>query len=130
MAHFAKLDETGNVIDVVVVSNDDIDHLPFPESEPVGIKYLNSFLPPALWKQTSYNGNFRVRYAGVGYSYMDQYDAFVPSKDYPYFVLDEQRLIWVPPVPRPVDGHEYSWSDEQYRWVRVPQAFMPTTVLE
>jgi hypothetical protein len=80
MAHFAQLDASGTVIEVLVVDNAAIDNLPFPESEPVGIAYLNSFLLPAIWKQTSYNSNFRTRYAGIGYTYMEQYDAFVPPK--------------------------------------------------
>jgi hypothetical protein len=65
MAHFAKLDENNVVLEVHVVNNDDIQNLPFPQSEAVGIAFLNSFLPAATWKQTSYNNNFRFRYAGI-----------------------------------------------------------------
>lgn len=130
MAHFAQLDDTSTVLDVLVVNNSDIENLPFPESEPVGIAYLNSFLPPAIWKQTSYNGNFRRRYAGIGYTYMEQYDAFVPAKAYPDFIFDEQQLLWVPPVPYPNDGHQYYWDEQQHKWIRFPQSNMPVTVLE
>lgn len=128
MAHFAKLDDAGVVTDVIVVNNSDIGDLPFPESEPVGIEYLNSFLPPATWKQTSYNNNFRVRYASIGYTYMEQYDAFVPPKPADNFVFDEQRLLWVPPVPYPSDGLAHYWDVSLNKWVRMPEIEMPTTV--
>lgn len=129
MAHFAQIDESGVVLDVIVVNNSDIDNLPFPESEPVGIAYLNSFMPPALWKQTSYNNNFRKRYAAIGYTYMEQYDAFVPPKAYPDFIFDEVNLQWVPPVPYPDDGHKYYWDEEQHKWIRFRQSEMSVTVL-
>jgi hypothetical protein len=117
MAHFAQLDATGTVFEVLVVDNASIDNLPFPESEPVGIAYLNSFLPPAVWKQTSYNNNFRKRYAGIGYTYMEQYDVFVPPKEYPYFIFDTTKMEWVPPVPYPTDGGGYVWDDTTRAWI-------------
>lgn len=70
MAHFAKLDENNVVVDVVVVSNEAINNLPFPQSEPVGIEFLHLLYGDnAVWKQTSYNGNFRGAYAGIGFIY-------------------------------------------------------------
>jgi hypothetical protein len=130
MAHFAKLNENGVVMDVVVINNSDIGDLPFPESEPVGASYLNSFLPAAVWKQTSYNGNFRARYASIGDTYMEQYDAFVPYKPAEDFIFDEALLLWVPPVPHPEDGFEYYWDLKISQWVRTPMFKLPLTVLE
>ena len=78
MAHFAQLDENNLVTDVIVINNSDIGDLPFPESEPVGIAYINTFLPGKTWKQTSYNGNFRGMYAGIGCTYSAEQDAFIP----------------------------------------------------
>lgn len=68
MAHFAQLDDVGIVLDVVVVSNEVLHDLPFPESEPIGIAFCKSlFGEDTLWAQTSYSGAFRVNYAGIGY---------------------------------------------------------------
>ena len=68
MAHFAKMDND-IVQQVIVVANDDIDNLPFPESEPVGQAYIASLGLQGLWLQTSYNGNFRGCYAGIEYTF-------------------------------------------------------------
>jgi hypothetical protein len=68
MAHFAKLDENNVVTEVVVVNNETIGNLPFPQSEPVGIDFLHSLYGDnATWKQTSYNNSFRGIYAGIGF---------------------------------------------------------------
>jgi hypothetical protein len=67
MAHFAWLDQNNVVYQVSVVNNSDIDNLPYPESEPVGIAYLTSVHGEGfVWKETSYNANFRGKYAGIG----------------------------------------------------------------
>ena len=75
MAHFAQIDGAGIVLDVIVVSNEVLQDLPFPESEPIGIAFCKSlFGDDTLWAQTSYSGAFRVNYAGIGYIF----DASVP----------------------------------------------------
>jgi hypothetical protein len=117
MAHFAKLDENNVVLEVLVVSNDALGNLPFPESEPVGVEFMNSLFPGTNWKQTSYNSSFRARYAGIGYTYLEEHDAFVPPKEHDYFVFDEGQLMWVPPVARPDDGGHYTWDDATHSWV-------------
>lgn len=77
MAHFANV--VGNfVTNVIVVSNDDCDNLPFPDSEPIGQAFIASLGLPGEWLQTSYNGNFRGCYAGIGFTYDQQADVFVP----------------------------------------------------
>jgi hypothetical protein len=119
MAHFAQLNEQDIVITVNVVNNSDIDNLPFPESEPVGIAYLqNLYGPETVWKQTSYNGNFRVRYAGVGYAYSVGYDAFIPPQFYPSWLFNATILDWVAPVPYPDDGNLYVWDENTISWVQ------------
>jgi len=80
MAHFALV-ENGLVNQVIVVSNDDIEELPFPESEPIGQAFIASLGIVGSWLQTSYNGNFRGCYAGVGFSYdasIGEYGEFIP----------------------------------------------------
>jgi len=76
MAHFAQI-KNNKVQQVIVVSNDDIDNLPFPESEPVGQAFIASLGIEGQWLQTSYNGNFREIYAGIGYIYDEVSDSFV-----------------------------------------------------
>lgn len=79
MAHFAQLDEQNKVIQVIVVSNDVINNLPFPESEPLGVDFCQSLYGEnTVWKQTSYNGNFRKIYAGIGHLYDATVDEFIP----------------------------------------------------
>ncbi len=77
MAHFARIDENNVVLDVLVVSNDALGNLPFPESEPVGVEFMRSLFPGTNWKQTSYNASFRGCYAGIGYTYNAERDEFV-----------------------------------------------------
>lgn len=77
MAHFAKI-ENGKVTQVVVVGNDDCGGGEFPESEPIGQAFLETCGLTGTWLQTSYNDNFRGVYAGVGYTYNEEKDVFVP----------------------------------------------------
>ena len=85
MAHFAKIDETNIVQEVIVVNNSNVDNLPFPESEPVGQAFIASIGIGGTWLQTSYNNNFRGTYAGIGFYYDSILDVFqepvpVPSE--------------------------------------------------
>jgi hypothetical protein len=79
VAHFAQLN--GNIVnEVIVIANDDCDNLPFPESEPVGQAFIASLGLEGEWLQTSYNGNFRGTYAGIGFTYdasLGEYGEFV-----------------------------------------------------
>lgn len=123
MAHFAKLDENNVVVEVIVVSNDDIQNLPFPESEPVGIAYLNSFLPEATWKQTSYNNNFRFRYASIGdtfHSECGEHGGFAKPKPKYNFIWDTKNCAWIPPVPYPADDNGYYWDIHKEQWCPNP----------
>lgn len=120
MAHFAKLDENNVVLEVNVVNNDDILNLPFPASEPVGVEFLTNWSGGYTnWKQTSYNSNFRVRYAGIGYTYMPEYDAFVPPKPSESWIFNEETLLYEPPVGYPKDGKNYKWDESVQDWVEI-----------
>lgn len=77
MAHFAQLDDNNIVQQVIVVSNDDCGGGDFPASEPVGQAFIASLGFSGVWKQTSYNHNFRGRYAGIGSIYDAELDEFV-----------------------------------------------------
>jgi hypothetical protein len=76
MAHFAKIDENNVVLEVIVIANDDCDGGDFPSSEPAGQAFIASLGISGDWKQTSYNGQFRGRYAGPGYKYDATLDEF------------------------------------------------------
>lgn len=117
MAHFAHLDENDVVINIVVVDNNDLLDENGNEVEALGIQYLkNIFGENSKWVQTSYNNNFRKRYAGIGDYYDRQRDIFVQPKLWPSCIFDEELQIWVPPIPQPVDGRRYMWNEEDQRW--------------
>ena len=117
MAHFAKLDENNIVLEVNVVNNSDIDNLPFPQSEPIGIAYLYAWGSYTNWKQTSYNGNFRKNYAGMGYFYDATLDAFIAPKPYSSWILNEETCLWNAPTPMPTEGGPFTWNEETFSWI-------------
>lgn len=119
MAHFAILDSTNTVVDVIKIGNDDVNNLDYPESEPVGIEFLNSIMPesylterysdftgPFYFKQTSYNNNFRRTYCGQGYTYRADLDRFVPPKPFPSWIYDSTNNKWDPPIANPFESEE------------------------
>jgi hypothetical protein len=103
MAHFAKLDENNVVTEVIVVNNDVIENLPFPDSEPLGVAFCQSLYGiDTVWKQTSYNSSFRLTYAGIGSTYDVVKDIFIPKKPWDGCVWNTTTLKWsCPPLPLP-----------------------------
>ena len=117
MAHFAQLNGTYVVIQVIVVNNDTIDNLPFPESESVGIAFCQSLFGSTTdWKQTSYNANFRKNYAGIGFTYDTILDAFIAPQPYPSWLLNTTTCQWQAPVSYPTDGKIYIWDEATVSW--------------
>ncbi len=118
MAHFAKINEDTNEVEqVIVINNSDIEDLPFPESEPIGQQFIQSIGLDGIWKQTSYNSNFRGRYAGLGYTYDQTNDLFIPPKPYPSWVLNQTSWNWESPTSYPTDGEDYIWNENVGDWV-------------
>lgn len=119
MAHFAQLDENSTVINVIVVDNGVLRDLPFPESEPLGVAFCQSLLGAnTIWKQTSYNRNFRKNYAGIGMIYDPALDAFrVKEPPFSSWVFNTEICRWRPPVERPTDGKFYFWDEPTVSWV-------------
>ena len=124
MAHYAFLDENYIVTEVIVGKD---------ESNYDWEQHYGQFRGQ-LCKRTSYNTHggvhngggtpFRKNYAGIGYSYDPQRDAFVPPKPFASWVLDEQSCLWQAPIPVPTDGQQYNWNEEQQAWqVVVTQQF-------
>lgn len=119
MAHFAQLDENNVVLRVIVVSNRDTSDAFGVEKEHIGAAFCERLLG-GTWKQTSYNGNIRKNYAGIGYTYNADIDAFVPPKPFASWVLNNDTAQWEAPVPMPNDGM-YLWDETTTSWVAVPQ---------
>lgn len=116
MSHFAQIDENSIVIRVLVIDQETIN--------------TGAFGDPSSWIQTSYNTHggvhslggtpLRKNYAGVGYTYDAQRDAFIPAKPYPSWTLDETSCLWQPPTPMPGDGIRYFWNESTQSWVDNP----------
>ena len=117
MAHFAKL-ENNVVTQVIVVSNQDILDEQGQESEEKGIAFCSNLLG-GTWKQTSYNGNIRKNYAGIGYTYDEGRDAFIPPQPFNSWVLNEVTCQWKAPVDYPTDDAIYTWNEEITSWDKV-----------
>lgn len=137
MAHFAQLNENNIVTRVIVVDNDDtIDPISGQEDENIGISFCQNLFG-GIWKQTSYNDNMRFRYAGEGYSYNEELDAFIPPKPYPSWSLDNSIADWVAPTPEPeLTGEQssskthfycYNWNEDEQTWDLHEYEIPPTT---
>jgi len=121
MAHFAKLG-TGNIVErVEVVSND------VASTEQAGVDFLqNLYNNRDVWKQTSYNTikgihlnggtPFRKNYAGVGFTYDQTRDAFIPPRPFDSWTVNEETCVWEAPVAYPDDGERYSWNEKTQQW--------------
>jgi hypothetical protein len=107
MAHFAKIDEN-NIVEEVLVVDNSLEHK--------GQEFLADELGlGGRWIQTSYNGNFRKQYAGVGYYYDEAKDIFVSPQPFPSWTLDENN-DWKAPIDYPNDGNFYGWNEELNEW--------------
>jgi len=116
MAHFAELNENNIVIRVIVVDNKDILDENGVEKEEIGIAFCNRLLG-GRWIQTSYNHKFRKNYAGEGYVYREDIDAFVSPKPYPSWVLDD-KARWKAPIDPPGSIKQYFWDETNLVWVK------------
>lgn len=116
MAHFAQLDENNMVIQVVVVSNGDCRGATGEESEAVGIAFCRSlFGEDTRWKQTSYSGSIRRRFAGVDFIYDETLDAFVAPQPFSSWTFNRETADWDSPVPRPERGF-WQWNEKMQKW--------------
>ena len=120
MAHFCQLDENNVVTQVIVVDNKDCADASGVEKEYIGAAFCERLFG-GTWKQTSYNGTFRKNYAGIGFTYNADIDAFVPSKPFNSWVLNNETAQWEAPVAMPDDGQMYTWNEETTSWDVVQQ---------
>lgn len=117
MAHFAQINSDNVVTQVIVVSNADCGGGEYPESDAVGAAFCTNLLG-GTWKQTSYNNNFRKRYAGIGYTFNAELDAFIAPKPYPSWTLNTETADWQAPVARPTEGF-WTWNESTQQWDEV-----------
>ena len=111
MAHFAKLG-VGNIVEQVIVVSNDI-----ATTEQAGSDFINKLYNTRdVWKQTSYNGNIRKNFAGIGYSYDQTRDAFIPKKPFNSWILNEDTCLWEAPVAMPEDDNKYTWNESTTSW--------------
>jgi hypothetical protein len=108
MSHFAQIDENNIVINVLVGDNSD------PNGDEGYQWFVDTF--GGRWIKTSYNGNIRKNYAGQGFYYDEQRDAFIPPKPFDTWILNEETCRWDPPIPYPTDGQFYSWNNDSLNW--------------
>ena len=119
MAHYSFLDNNNIVTEVIVGKNEGEDNTDWE------VHYGN--FRGQTCKRTSYNTSggihssggipYRKNYAGIGYTYDEQRDAFISPKPYASFILNEDTCLWEPPVPYPTDGERYTWNEEELEWV-------------
>ena len=119
MAHFAQI-ENNLVTQVIVVDNNDCLDEQGNESEVVGTQFCTDLLG-GTWVQTSYNGNLRKNYAGIGDTYDTTRDAFISPQPYPSWILDEDTCRWEAPVSYPEDDLIYTWDEDTTSWIEVTQ---------
>jgi hypothetical protein len=118
MSHFAKLDKD-NVVVCVTAGRQEDDG----KEEELSVRTGD------VYKQTSYNTvggvhllggvPFRKNFAGIGYTYDEQRDAFIPPNPFPSWTLNEQTCLWNPPIPKPLNGKFYVWNEETLSWIEV-----------
>ena len=115
MAHFAKLGADNVVEQVIVVDNKDTADANGVEKEYIGAAFCERLFG-GTWKQTSYNGNMRKNYAGIGYNYDEQRNAFIAPQPYPSWTLVEETCRWSAPVAMPTDNKRYIWNESTISW--------------
>jgi hypothetical protein len=120
MAHYAFLDSNNIVTEVITGVDEDVTQIDLDGTQVGGSQeawetfYGN--IKNQVCKRTSYNNNYRKNYAGIGYKYDQERDAFIPPKPFNKWVLNEETCIWESPVPYPDDENQYVWNDNKSEW--------------
>jgi hypothetical protein len=125
MAHYAFLDENNIVTEVITGVDENVTQIDLDGTEVGGSSeawetWYGNFRGQTC-KRTSYNGNIRKNYAGIGYKYDEDFNAFIPPKPYPSWKLDYTTYNWVAPIPKPEEIKDYvwKWSEINQEWVSI-----------
>ena len=126
MASFAKIGLNNKVIEVLSVHNDVLKDADGIEQENIGIDFLTKLTGYPVWVQTSYNTHggvhdnggipLRKNHAGIGYTYDEDRDAFIPKKPFNSWTLNEDTCLWEAPVAKPEDDNRYTWNELTLSW--------------
>jgi hypothetical protein len=126
MASFAKIGLNNKVIEVLSVVNEVLHDSNGIEQESIGIDFLTKLTGWAIWKQTSYNTHggvhklggtpLRKNHAGIGMTYDEDRDAFIPPKPFKSWILNEHTCLWNAPVAKPNDEKSYNWNEQTLSW--------------
>jgi hypothetical protein len=126
MASFAKIGLNNKVIEVLSVNNEVLKDADGIEKEDIGIDFLTKLTGYPVWKQTSYNTKagihteggtpLRKNHAGIGYTYDEDRDAFIPKKPFNSWILNEDTCLWNAPVTKPEDDNMYLWNESTLTW--------------
>ena len=116
MASFAKIGLNNKVIEVLSVHNNELLDSNGVEQEVNGIDFLTKLTGWSIWVQTSYNNNFRKNHAGIGYTYDEDRDAFIPKKPYASWILNETTCLWEAPIALPDTENRYNWNETNQTW--------------
>jgi hypothetical protein len=126
MASFAKIGLNNKVIEVLSVVNEVLYDSNGIEQEVNGIDFLTKLTGYPVWKQTSYNTHggvhssggtpLRKNFAGIGYTYDEDRDAFIPKKPFNSWILNEDTCLWNAPVAMPQDNNKYKWNETNLNW--------------
>jgi hypothetical protein len=126
MASFAKIGLNNKVIEVLSVVNEVLHDSNGIEQESIGIDFLTKLTGYPVWKQTSYNTvggvhnnngiPLRKNHAGIGYTYDEDRDAFIPKKPFNSWILNEDTCLWESPIPYPQDNNRYNWNEQNQSW--------------
>jgi hypothetical protein len=126
MASFAKIGLNGKVIEVQSVVNEVLHDSNGVEQEIIGIDFLTKLTGWAIWKKTSYNTHagvhnnngtpLRKNHAGIGFTYDEDRDAFIPPKPFNSWTLNENTCLWEAPIAKPQDDNKYRWNEQTLSW--------------
>ena len=126
MASFAKIGLNNKVIEVQSIVNEVLHDANGVEQEVNGIDFLTKLTGYPVWKQTSYNTHggihnnggtpLRKNHAGIGYTYDEDRNAFIPKKPYNSWILNETTCLWEAPVAYPQDNNRYNWNEQNQSW--------------
>jgi len=126
MAHYAYLDNNNIVVKVLTGVDETVTQLDNGVEVGGSSEAWEQFYESQEWnagltcKRTSYNGNIRKQYAGIGYTYNADADVFVESQPYPSWTLDS-NYDWQPPTPYPTDGKIYGWFEPNQQWIEIDE---------